>query len=155
MPSSRAFSAAFQQPQPASGNKFSLFLSPATPTTNQRNMPCFKVVTNLEKPSAEAVSTLLTQASALVAKLLSKPEQYVQVVLQFDVSMSFGGTTAPTANCELASIGGIDGDANVTHSKAIADLLKEHLGLESDRVYTNFVSLERENYGWSGKTFRK
>ncbi len=114
-------------------------------------MPLLKISTN--RPLDEdAVQALLGEASAEVARMLGKPEQYVMVDVSAGRAMSFAGSTAPLAYLELKSIG-LPGDRTADFSGRLCALISEHLGVPGDRVYIEFSDAERHLWGWNGATF--
>ncbi|OVA02814.1 Macrophage migration inhibitory factor [Macleaya cordata] len=100
-------------------------------------MPCLNLSTNV---SLEGINTssILSEASKTVAKIIGKPEAYVMVVLKGSVPMSFGGTEQPSAFGELVSIGGLNPDINKKLSAAIATILETKLSVPKSRFFITF-----------------
>ncbi|KAK9761854.1 hypothetical protein K7432_012922 [Basidiobolus ranarum] len=113
-------------------------------------MPILEVKTNVQARDKEA---FLKKASALIAKLTKKPESYVQIVLQTDVSISFGGSTEPAAFLRLTSIGALGLQENKAITSEISLLMEESFGVNSARMYTSFLDVERQDVGHAGDTF--
>lgn len=114
-------------------------------------MPLMVLKTNVELSESQK-SSLLPQASALLAKLLHKPESYVLVAIEAGISMSFAGNTAPLAYLEVKSLG-LPDEATTALSHALCQWLGEALSIESSRVYIEFASPLRHHWGWDNKTF--
>ena len=114
-------------------------------------MPYLKIQTNLPL-SRKAERTVLKTASALVAKELAKPEDLVVLALQDDTHMLFAGTDDPVAFLELKAIG-LSARRSRKLSEALCQLIKEHLGIPSGRIYVKFVTVPRGMWGWRGDAF--
>lgn len=114
-------------------------------------MPHARIETNLElgKGSAEA---LAKELSEFTADLLGKPEGFVQTCVAGGLSMTFGGTEAPTAYVTLRSIGLPDSSCPDFAARLCA-FVQERLDVSQDRVFVAFENLERSMFGWNGKTF--
>jgi phenylpyruvate tautomerase len=114
-------------------------------------MPTLIIQTNVEIPADER-KQILAAASAMVAKILSKPESYVMVILKPTADMLFAGTDAPLAYLELKSLG-LPEDRTTDLSSALCDFMNAHFGVPSERIYIEFASPPRYMFGWSGGTF--
>jgi len=114
-------------------------------------MPYLKIQTNLPV-GKKSRHTIMRNASSLVALELNKPEGLVMVALQPDTTMFFSGTDAPVAFLELKAVG-LPGNKTRKLSKALCELIGEHLGIAKDRVYVKFISVNRGMWGWKGDTF--
>ena len=66
--------------------------------------------------------------------------------------MMFSGNDDPTAFVQLKSIG-LAIDSCADFSSRICQFLAGELGIAADRVYIDFTDLERNMFGWNGKTF--
>ncbi len=114
-------------------------------------MPYLKIQTNLPL-SKKAERSVLQDASALVAKELGKPEEFVMVALQPDTPMMFAGSDDPVAFLELKSIG-LPADKTKRLSRTLCDLINRHLGIRPERVYVKFIDVLHSMWGWKGDTF--
>ncbi len=114
-------------------------------------MPYLKIQTNLPL-SKKAERSVLQDASALVAKELAKPEDFVMVALQPNTPMVFAGTDDPVAFLELKSIG-LPADKTKRLSRTLCDLINRHLGIRPERVYVKFIDVLHSMWGWKGDTF--
>ena len=114
-------------------------------------MPYLKIQTNLPL-SKKAERNVLRDASALVARELKKPEEFVMIAAQPDTPMLFAGTDDPVAFLELKSIG-LPVRRTKQLSRALCDLIRDHLGIRAERVYVKFIDVRRGMWGWKGDTF--
>lgn len=114
-------------------------------------MPYLKIQTNLPL-TRKARKVILREASALVSQELEKPESFVMVALEPDVSMLFGGSDDPVAFLELKAVG-LPVKRTKMLSKVLCELVEEHLGIASDRVYVKFIDVKHGMWGWQGDTF--
>ncbi|XP_057523799.1 uncharacterized protein LOC130803626 isoform X1 [Amaranthus tricolor] len=100
-------------------------------------MPCLNISTNVSLEGVDT-SSILSEATSSIAKLIGKPESYVMVVLKGSVPMAFGGTEQPAAYGELVSIGGLNPDTNKKLSAAIASILETKLSVPKSRFFLKF-----------------
>jgi len=114
-------------------------------------MPFLKIQSNTAIDEADATS-LLTDASKLVAHELGKPESYVMVALEPPQPMLFAGSDAPLAYLELKSIG-LPENKTATLSAALCKLIENKIGIPANRVYIEFADAPRAMWGWDGGTF--
>ena len=114
-------------------------------------MPYLKIQTNLPL-SENAEQNVLKVASALVARELGKPEEFVMIAVQPDTPMMFAGTDDPVAFLELKSIG-LPADKTKQLSQVLCALINEHLGIRPERVYVKFIDVRHGMWGWKGDTF--
>ncbi|AED90372.1 putative intramolecular oxidoreductase [Arabidopsis thaliana] len=100
-------------------------------------MPCLNLSTNVNLDGVDT-SSILSEASSTVAKIIGKPENYVMIVLKGSVPMSFGGTEDPAAYGELVSIGGLNADVNKKLSAAVSAILETKLSVPKSRFFLKF-----------------
>ncbi|KAK1264574.1 hypothetical protein QJS04_geneDACA010683 [Acorus gramineus] len=115
-------------------------------------MPCLNLSTNVNLDGIDT-SSVLSEASKAVSRLIGKPEAYVMIVLKGSIPMSFGGTEQPAAYGELVSIGGLNPDVNKKLSGAIATILETKLNVPKSRFFLKFYDSKGSNFGWNGSTF--
>ncbi|KAJ6913335.1 hypothetical protein NC651_015757 [Populus alba x Populus x berolinensis] len=89
-------------------------------------MPALIISTNVSLDGVDT-SSILSEATSEVAKLIGKPANYVMIVLKGSIPISLGGTQEPAAFGELVSIGGLGPDVNKNLSFAIASILEKKL----------------------------
>ena len=114
-------------------------------------MPYLSIQTNRDISKTDQ-SDIVSQASALIAKLLDKPEQYVMIALKPQTPMLFGGSEAPTAFLQLNSIG-LHKERCDEFADALCQFLQKRLNIAKDRVFIAFTDLERDLFAWNAKTF--
>ncbi|KAK3595764.1 hypothetical protein CHS0354_025396 [Potamilus streckersoni] len=114
-------------------------------------MPIFRIYTNILK--CEIPDSFLFVATSFIAKLLEKPEPYVQVQVHAEQIMCHGGSTGPCASVELLSLGSLGPANNKEHAKAISDFIEKQLEIPRKRFFINFVDLDASNIALGGETF--
>jgi len=114
-------------------------------------MPYFSIDTNqtLDQASTRAI---IKKASVFIADLLNKPESYVMASIKPDTPLAFGGTHDPAAFVRLKSIG-LPTDRCAEFSEKICGFVDRELVVSKDRVFIDFKDLDRNMFGWNGKTF--
>jgi phenylpyruvate tautomerase PptA (4-oxalocrotonate tautomerase family) len=95
---------------------------------------------------------LLKKASALVARELDKPEEYVMVTLEAGRPMLLAGNAEPAAFLELRAIG-LPANKTGELSRVLCDLVESELGVPRERVFINFADIPANLWGWNGETF--
>ena len=114
-------------------------------------MPLLKLETTVPLPE-EKGKTLLAALSKAVGSVIGKPEQYVMVTASHS-DMVMSGKPGEAAFVDIRSIGGLNGETNRKLCQQICTLLKDSLGIASDRVYLNFTDVDAGDWGWNGSTF--
>ncbi|KAF5759547.1 putative intramolecular oxidoreductase [Helianthus annuus] len=115
-------------------------------------MPCLTLSTNVNLDGLDS-SSILSDATSAVAKIIGKPEAYVMIVLKGSIPISFGGNEQPAAYGELVSIGGLNADVNKKLSAAVAEILETKLSVPKSRFYLKFYDTKGSFLGWNGSTF--
>ena len=114
-------------------------------------MPLLKLDTTVPLPE-EKGKPLLAALSKAVAGAIGKPEQYVMVTAS-QSAMVMSNKAGDAAFVDIRSIGGLNSETNRKLSQQICKLLRDSLGIASDRIYINFTDVEAGNWGWNGGTF--
>ena len=114
-------------------------------------MPLFELRTN-QTPKKDGVESLASELSLLCSEILRKSEGYVMVSIQVSQSLIFAGTDEPAAFGELRSID-LPPREIATLSAKICSLVSERLAVPENRIYLSFADVDRNNWGWNGKTF--
>ena len=114
-------------------------------------MPLLKIQTNIEVDQAQQ-ERLLGQLSALTARELGKPEQYVMVILEADMPMLFAGNGEPTMYMELKSIG-LPEQQTAALSQSLCQAIHAATDIPAGRIYIEFSNAARHLWGWNGATF--
>ncbi|KAJ6865446.1 hypothetical protein NC651_035879 [Populus alba x Populus x berolinensis] len=97
-------------------------------------MPALIISTNVSLDGVDT-SSILSEATSEVAKVIGKPEKYVMIVLKGSIPISLGGTEEPAAYGELVSIGGLSPDVNKTLSSVVASILEKKLSVPKSRPF--------------------
>ena len=113
-------------------------------------MPVLTINTNLPKSSFP--NDFCLKMTHILADTLSKPVSYCAVHVLPDQMMTWGGTNEPCASVRCLSIGRLGIEENKKHSKAIMNELNK-LGIESTRIYVDFVDAKPEDVGYNNSTF--
>jgi phenylpyruvate tautomerase len=114
-------------------------------------MPLLKIQTNVSVPEGKR-DALLKNASRTIAQHLGKPEQYMMVSLEAELTMTFAGTSKPAAFLDLRAIGLPAGKTGML-ATLLCDFAKAELGVAKERVYINFTDVPPNLWGWNGETF--
>jgi phenylpyruvate tautomerase len=114
-------------------------------------MPFFKIETN-QKLDESTVNTLLEKSSQFISSMAGKPEQYVMVTIDHGKDIMFGGNTEPAAMVKLKSIG-LPTDKCNEYASRICQFINDEIDVPPDRVFIDFVDLQRNMFAWNGKTF--
>lgn len=114
-------------------------------------MPTLLIKTNqpLEAPQQMA---LLGRCSQATAAMLGKPERYVMVTIEGNVSMLFAGSTAPCAYLELKSLG-LPQEQTGAFSQRLCQLVSSELAIPTERIYIEFSTPAPHLWGWDNTTF--
>jgi hypothetical protein len=96
---------------------------------------------------------MLRELSLAIARELNKPERYMMLRLLPPSPMLFAGTAEPSAVVEIASIGGLGGDAPRRVTELACEHLPAVLGLSKDRIYVVFTDVPAGHWGLAGSTF--
>ena len=111
-------------------------------------MPLINLRTSVT--SVDRCEELLLEMSATLAEQTGKPEDYVMTLLETDVPMTFGGTSAPAALVEIKSIGALHPPAMTA---VFCELITARTGIPADRIYITFDDVPASALGWNGRTF--
>jgi phenylpyruvate tautomerase len=114
-------------------------------------MPLLKLETTVAVPDDQR-QRLLTSLSHIVSETTGKPEQYVMITIS-SAAMLMAGKTGHAAFVDVRGIGGLTDAVNRRLSQQVCQLVKDALGVASDRVYMNFTEVEAGHWGWDGSTF--
>lgn len=112
-------------------------------------MPLLQINTNT---SVDDPLKLASEASALVANMLGKPESYVMVNVNPDQALTFAGTNEGAAHLKLKSLGLPESETE-QYSKQLCNFIEQKLGINPARIYIEFDGPPRHMWGWDNKTF--
>ncbi|GMH71376.1 hypothetical protein TrRE_jg2787 [Triparma retinervis] len=79
-------------------------------------------------------------------------EEYVAVSISDSDSVIWGGSPCACAVGCFYCIGQVNLENNGAIQRGVSLLLEGH-GVNPNRIYINYFDVERENCGWSGRTF--
>ncbi|CAI9094742.1 OLC1v1030529C1 [Oldenlandia corymbosa var. corymbosa] len=114
-------------------------------------MPCFNVSTNVGLEGIDT-SSILSEATTIIAKITGKSEDHIMVVLKGSVPMSCGKTEHPTAYAELVSVGGLNPENNKKLSASLAELLETKLDVPRSRFFLKIYDSPGHCFGYNGDT---
>jgi phenylpyruvate tautomerase len=114
-------------------------------------MPLLHVFTSAPLPGDRA--GWLGRLSALLARELDKPEEYVMVIAAPRPEMIFGGSADPACYAELKNVGTLSGAQVEALSAKLCDELAATLGIPAQRIYVEFTNADGALWGWNGTTF--
>lgn len=83
--------------------------------------------------SSKIPQNFISELSALVAKLLSKPETYISIYFNPGRMITFGGSTDLCAQCSLSSIGQLGQEQNKRYTTALMEKINRDLKIPVDR----------------------
>ena len=115
-------------------------------------MPLVTVHTSAQPPE-EKVAALLRDLSSTAARLLGKPEAYVMTCLAPRSRMTFAGSLEPCCLVEIKSIGGLGGDGASRLTDAVCRLVRDAIGVPTNRVYVVLTDVPAPFWGLDGATF--
>ena len=114
-------------------------------------MPYFSIETN-RTIDQTTHRELMKKTSAFIAELLGKPEAYVMIAITAETPLIFAGNDQPAAFVRLKSIG-LPKERGTEFSEKICGFVEQELEIPPNRVFIDFKNLERDMFGWNGKTF--
>ncbi len=112
-------------------------------------MPVLKVQTNGDVADTKK---FMKDATELLSNLLSKPTQYIMVIIEDNVDMMFAGNDSPLAYIELKSIG-LPESHTPNLSAGLCRFIEDRTGIPQNRIYIEFTDAKRSMFGWNGGTF--
>lgn len=112
-------------------------------------MPLLHITTNQTVSDTKA---LASDASALVAHMLGKPESYVMVKVDSGACLLFAGSDAPAAHLKLKSLG-LPEERTTEFSQTLCQFIADKLEIDSNRIYIEFSGPARHLWGWDNRTF--
>jgi hypothetical protein len=108
-----------------------------------------KTTVAISSKQRESIKTKLGKAIEIIP---GKSEQWLMLSFEDESNMYFQGrNNMPIAYVEVKSFGKAPEDAYCKFTKAVCDILKEELEIESDYVYVKYE--EVSHWGWNGKNF--
>jgi phenylpyruvate tautomerase len=95
----------------------------------------------------------LRRLSALLARELDKPEEYVMVMAAPRPDLIFGGTNDPACYAELKNVGSLSPAQVEDLSAKLCGELSTALAVPAARIYIEFTNADGALWGWNGTTF--
>ena len=114
-------------------------------------MPYIHLSTN-KQLSKDKKQQVLQDMTALVSRDLGKPGKFIMAGLKDDQDMIFDGSLDPVVFVELRSIR-LPEDQTEKFSQSLSAFVKNHLEVNSDRLFINFRNVEPHMWGYNGTTF--
>ncbi|XP_053135196.1 D-dopachrome decarboxylase-like isoform X2 [Hemicordylus capensis] len=112
-------------------------------------MPFIELETSL--PAERLPADLPAKLCSEAATILGKPVERVNVTVRSGLQMVVGGSAAPCAQLNVASIGVVgSAEQNKGHSSRFFDFLTRQLALSPDRILIRFYPLEPWQIGKNG-----
>lgn len=116
-------------------------------------MPHFRIETNI--PKEKVPKNFGKETTALLAKILGKPESYCVATIVPDQLVTWGGSDEPAAVASLMSIGKLGTAENKKHAASLYDHVEKNLGVPKTRMYITFVDSPTSVVGYNGTTFHE
>jgi phenylpyruvate tautomerase PptA (4-oxalocrotonate tautomerase family) len=113
-------------------------------------MPLLKLETTVAL-SDDQRSALLSKLSQTVAEAVGRTEESVMASIS-SAAMIMSSRPGDAAFVDIRSTGALREHVNQQLSRNVCALLKDFLGLSSDRVYVNLTHVDASNWAWHGDT---
>ncbi|RIB04383.1 Tautomerase/MIF superfamily [Gigaspora rosea] len=114
-------------------------------------MPSVEVKTNVKVPDKITFLQALTDKGA---EILNKPKEYMQIILEDEVAMTFAGTSDPTFCVNIFSRNSFSNlSKNTEMSQEFSKFIEEKLCIPPNRGYFFLKDPGEHRCGWNNKTF--
>ena len=110
-------------------------------------LPLLNISTNTKIKSEKI---LLAKSSDFISSLTGKSKNFVMVILNHSLSMSFAGTDELCAFIEIKSIGSL---VPTQMSKPICEFFSTQLEIPSERIYVFYKDIDASQWAWNSRTF--
>lgn len=114
-------------------------------------MPILVINTNLS--TDQIPRDALPELTKLVADMLDKPAQYVNIQVNANQIMTSGGTFDPCALLELRSIGKIDPITNQKSAQVLTNYFSKKFNIPANRFFIEFIDIHIKNISFQGTFF--
>lgn len=84
---------------------------------------------------------------------MGKSLDFVMVLIESGVQISFGREAGPVAYIEVKNVGELASGVTTKLSQRLSALVECELSIPKDRIYIEFQESKRQHWGWNGKTF--
>ncbi|CAG8807393.1 39289_t:CDS:1, partial [Gigaspora margarita] len=99
-------------------------------------------------------TTFLQALSGKGAEILNKPKEYMQIILEDEVAMTFAGTSDPTFCVNIFSRNSFSNlSKNTEMSQEFSKFIEETLCIPPNRGYFFLKDPGEHRCGWNNKTF--
>jgi len=113
-------------------------------------MPHLSLKTNVKR--SDVPEDLPKRLCQVVSDTLGKPYESCSVTIIPDVLRSWGGSSEPSVQATLRSIGKLGPEENIKHTKAISDTVSKALGVKVDKIGIWFLDADSHYVGNKGTT---
>ncbi len=114
-------------------------------------MPLVRIQTNTSL-DGDSENRLAAEATAIVARELGKPESITMAVVESGRSMTFGGTTEPTALIEVEGIE-LSADTAEGLSESFSNFSEDRLGVPASRTFVKLTTVPRGHWAGNRKVY--
>ncbi|KAL0544841.1 hypothetical protein IC582_019968 [Cucumis melo] len=97
-------------------------------------MPCLYISTNVNLAGVDSAA-IFSATTTAVSSIIGKPENYVMVLLNGSVPISFGGNGDPAVFAEVVSMGGINSEVKRRLISTLGSILNEKLSVPPARFF--------------------
>ncbi|XP_067672261.1 D-dopachrome decarboxylase-like [Haliotis asinina] len=108
-------------------------------------MPMCVLYTNLK--DSDIPPQLETRLAELIAKVLDRPMEYLNVVVLPGMRQFRLHNTDPACFLQITCIDAFDKDRNPTYTPPILDFLKTNLKLQAERIVIQYLPAEPHMFG--------
>lgn len=91
--------------------------------------------------------------AAILEDVIGKPERVLMLTIEDGVTFYFAGKECSGAYIEVKLLGNLTKEHKHVITNEIGNLYSEIVGLDKKSIYITFHEIERENWGYNGKTF--
>jgi len=113
-------------------------------------MPHLSIQTNVKR--SDIPEDLPKSLCQVLSDTLGKPYESCSVTIIPDVLRCWGGSTEPSVQSTLMSIGHLGPEVNIKHTKAITDTISKALGVKLDKIGIQFFDADSHYIGYKGTT---
>ena len=119
-------------------------------------MPLLKISTSYPSLSATQKQAFQQNGTSIIAEEIGKSPEFVMVLIESGVSMSFRGSKDDhAAYLEIKNVGTLSPDVTQQLTHRLTELIQQTISINPDRCYLEFQESERHLWGWNGKTFAR
>jgi len=115
-------------------------------------MPLVRIQTNISLDDS-VKDNLMRSISFNVSEILQKPESYMMIIIEPDVSMTMSILSDPTAFIEVRSVGALTPEDAANLSGKLSEIMGVEAGVGAGRIYVNCFGVPGDMWGFDGRTF--